>query len=263
MEGNGAEREGERIPSRPRSVSREPNAGLKLTNCEIMTWAEIKSQMLNWLSHPGAPTFLKNLPLHPVSDWTDNHSLTHLEDYSPFSTMLTNIPGSRSCFYSHLCDFFFFWTLFQHGRPKWGSSILFQKVPNNLTPQTLPEHQLKAKHCPGSWGGRDQWVRVSVSGLVGRLISKSTNDSNTLWEAQCRGVCTKEGPFRGRLGGSVGWASDFSSDHDLAVCEFEPHVGLCADSSEPGACSRFCVPLSHSAPPRLCSVSVFQKWMNI
>ena len=34
----------------------------------------------------------------------------------------------------------------------------------------------------------------------------------------------------GHLGGSVGWASDFGSGHDLAVCEFEPRVGLCADS---------------------------------
>ena len=40
----------------------------------------------------------------------------------------------------------------------------------------------------------------------------------------------------GRLGGSVGWASDFGSGHDLAVREFEPRVGLCADRSEPGAC---------------------------
>ena len=53
----------------------------------------------------------------------------------------------------------------------------------------------------------------------------------------------------GCLGGSVGWASNFSSGHDLAVCEFEPCVGLCADSSEPGACYRFCVSLSLSDPP--------------
>ena len=37
----GAEREGdtesEEDPSRPRAVSTEPNAGLELTNCEIMT----------------------------------------------------------------------------------------------------------------------------------------------------------------------------------------------------------------------------------
>ena len=33
----------------------EPDAGLELTNREIMTRAEIKSQTLNQLSHPGAP----------------------------------------------------------------------------------------------------------------------------------------------------------------------------------------------------------------
>ena len=43
----------------------------------------------------------------------------------------------------------------------------------------------------------------------------------------------------GRLGGSIGEASDFGSGHDLTVCEFEPHVGLCAHSSEPEkACFR-------------------------
>ena len=26
---------------------------------------------------------------------------------------------------------------------------------------------------------------------------------------------------------------DFGSGHDLMVCEFEPHIGLCADSEEP------------------------------
>ena len=40
----------------------------------------------------------------------------------------------------------------------------------------------------------------------------------------------------GHLGGSVGWATDFSPGHDLTVREYEPHVRLCADSSEPGAC---------------------------
>ena len=32
------------------------------------------------------------------------------------------------------------------------------------------------------------------------------------------------------LGGLVGWVSDFGSGHDLTVGEFEPHIGLCADS---------------------------------
>ena len=26
---------------------------------------------------------------------------------------------------------------------------------------------------------------------------------------------------------------DFGSDHDLMVCEFEPHVGVCSDNVEP------------------------------
>ena len=48
----------------------------------------------------------------------------------------------------------------------------------------------------------------------------------------------------GHLGGSVGWACDFGSGHDLAVYEFEPCVGLCADSSDS-------VFPSLSAPPLL------------
>ena len=35
--------------------------------------------------------------------------------------------------------------------------------------------------------------------------------------------------------------SDFGSGHDLMAHEFELRVGLCADSSEPGACFGFCV----------------------
>ncbi|VFV37145.1 ino80 complex subunit d-like [Lynx pardinus] len=41
--------------------------------------------------------------------------------------------------------------------------------------------------------------------------------------------------------------------HDLAVREFEPRVRLWADGSEPGACFRFCLPLSL---PLTCSCSV-------
>ena len=45
----------------------------------------------------------------------------------------------------------------------------------------------------------------------------------------------------------------FGSGHDLTVCEFEPHVGLCADGSEPGSCFGFCVSLSLPLP-HSCSV---------
>ena len=48
----------ERIPSRLHTVRAEPDAGIELSDRETMTWAEIKSQTFNQLSHPGAPLFL-------------------------------------------------------------------------------------------------------------------------------------------------------------------------------------------------------------
>ena len=64
----------------------------------------------------------------------------------------------------------------------------------------------------------------------------------------------------GRLGGSVGEASDLGSGHDLAVCEFQPRIGLCADSSEPGARFGFCVSLSLCpSPTHALSLSLSQK----
>ena len=58
--------------------------------------------------------------------------------------------------------------------------------------------------------------------------------------------------FWGHLGGSFSWASDFGSGHDLAVCGFELRIGLCGDSSEPGACFGFCLLLSSPPPVVLC-----------
>ena len=53
--------------------------------------------------------------------------------------------------------------------------------------------------------------------------------------------------------GAPGWLSWLTVQlwlsHELTVHEFQPHVGLCVDSSEPGACFRFCVSPSLSAPP--------------
>ena len=66
---------------------------------------------------------------------------------------------------------------------------------------------------------------------------------------------------QGRLGGSVGQASDFGSGHDLTVHEFEPRVRLCADSSGPGACFRFCVSLSLCpSPAHTLSLSQKKHW---
>ena len=55
----------------------------------------------------------------------------------------------------------------------------------------------------------------------------------------------------GHLGGSVGETSDFGSGHDLTVHGFKLHIWLCADSSEPGACLRFCVSFSLCPTPAL------------
>ena len=59
--GTEKEREGgrQRIPSRRLAVSAEPDAGLDPMNREIMTWAKIKSRMLNPLSYLGAPRTFK------------------------------------------------------------------------------------------------------------------------------------------------------------------------------------------------------------
>ena len=50
-------------------------------------------------------------------------------------------------------------------------------------------------------------------------------------------------------------SAHFDSGHDLTVCGFEPRVGLCADSLEPDACFRFCLPLS-LCPSLACVLSL-------
>ena len=55
MGGGGAEREGERESQAGSMLLAQSDERLELTNSEIVTWAKIKSQTLNQLSHPGAP----------------------------------------------------------------------------------------------------------------------------------------------------------------------------------------------------------------
>ena len=52
-----------------------------------------------------------------------------------------------------------------------------------------------------------------------------------------------------RLGGSVGSAPDLGSGRDLAVCEFEPLVGLVAVSAEAVSADSSLDPLPHLPPP--------------
>ena len=73
--GRGAERGRERIPSRLHIASVEPNAGLELTNHEIMTWAKINSWMLNRLSHPGTPSNTYFILVYTKLHWSEHLSI--------------------------------------------------------------------------------------------------------------------------------------------------------------------------------------------
>ena len=64
------ERGRERIPSRFHSANMEPDAGLEPINYEITTWAEIKSQTLNQLNHPGT---LRSDTLDGIFSLKGNH----------------------------------------------------------------------------------------------------------------------------------------------------------------------------------------------
>ena len=57
-------------------------------------------------------------------------------------------------------------------------------------------------------------------------------------------ICILELLFVGFLGGSVDWVSNLSSGRDLTAGDFKLCIGLCANTSGPGACLGFCVSLS-------------------
>ena len=76
-----------------------------------------------------------------------------------------------------------------------------------------------------------------------------------------RNSLSSKAVIQNRRRGAPGWLSRLgvwlrlrSWSHS---CGFEPHVGLCADSSEPGGCFRFCVSLSLCpSPVHVLSLSV-------
>ena len=65
MSGGGAEREGDtesEAGCRLWAVSTEPDAGLKLTNCDIMTWAEV-GHLADWAPQGPHGFFFLLVPL--------------------------------------------------------------------------------------------------------------------------------------------------------------------------------------------------------
>ena len=73
--------------------------------------------------------------------------------------------------------------------------------------------------------------------MLRTLNSKNTQHAIDRQHKQRDGNPKKE--LKRNARGTPGWLSqlsiwlDFSSGHDLIVCEIEPHTGLCADSTEP------------------------------
>ena len=88
-----------------------------------------------------------------------------------------------------------------------------------------------------TWQGRCYWLAFMRMGSVGlywveeRMSRKEVRTVNTDYILEMS---------EGHLGQSV---------KHLRVCEFEPYFGLCADSSGPGPCFRFCVSLSLCPSP--------------
>ena len=111
----------------------------------------------------------------------------------------------------------------------------FPLVLKTSVPTTRPVAMAPADACP----------LVAVAGNFSHLTVLSTQ------------LCVRKSPLQGRLGGSVGYTSDFGLAHDLVVCEFEPCVGLFGEawSLEPAL-----DPVSLSlCPSSACSLSLKYK----
>ena len=62
-----------------------------------------------------------------------------------------------------------------------------------------------------------------------------------------RSLYSKYYPIEIKTLGAPGWLNQLCltlARVMISACEFEPRIRLCADSSEPGASFRFCLPLS-------------------
>ena len=91
-------------------TSAEPDVGLDLTKCEIMTWAEIKSQTLNQLRHPSESIFkfcsmwslVSRLPFEPSPPFVGEDGSAHgpclCLNIFPLLESFQNVSGMLSLF---------------------------------------------------------------------------------------------------------------------------------------------------------------------
>ena len=80
--GGGAERQGEKTPSRLYNASTEPSVGLELMNCEVMTWAEIKRCSTKWATQVPQPS--ASFTCHPgLPLWRSQHCVPFSEVQEP------------------------------------------------------------------------------------------------------------------------------------------------------------------------------------
>ena len=103
-------------------------------------------------------------------------------------------------------------------------------------------------HGALGWPGRlSIWLLVLAQVMISQFVRSSPYaglcadnvepawDSLPLCVTPLLSLKKKKNNNKGRLGGTVGWVTNFGSGHDLIVYGFEPLVHLCADSSEPAS----------------------------
>ena len=121
-------------------------------------------------------------------------------------------------------------------KPRYSANIYLWNVSSYIYGQLLFIFQDADQSSPGKIN------KSSLRKVNHSLFTASSKIFCILWKIHVKKK------LKWCLGGSVSWVSDFGSGHDLIVRGFEPHIGLCADGSEPRVCFRFCVSLSLPLP---------------
>ena len=138
----GRERGRQKILRRICTVSAESDAGFEPMNHEIMTWAKIKSPMLNWWSHSGAP---------PYSFWNETLAPT------------AGVHGSR---HSSAPQFYYHFVLFTVTLSLQSCSTPFSTLPphrGHMGTSGFLSYQMQTKRNQAHISGSRIWIYPAVS----------------------------------------------------------------------------------------------------